>query len=112
MYRETDLQVLTVLVAAAPCSCCSTLWFAIRPVEIHKIQPVFEAARRTGGQHSRCVRPLPSIGVCIFVRTRFFVTFRFMTCRLWIFLSHGDWPLIRHEQMTPPAYPAEPIRRG
>jgi hypothetical protein len=44
MYRETDLRVLTVLVAAAPCSCCSTLWLAIRPVEIHKIQPVFEAA--------------------------------------------------------------------
>jgi len=44
MYRETDLRVLTVLVAAAPCSCCSTLWFAIRPVEIHKIQPAFEAA--------------------------------------------------------------------
>src|SRR5690348_8164191 len=27
-------------------------------------------------------------------------------------LSHGDWPLIRHEQMTPPAYSAGPIRRG
>jgi hypothetical protein len=27
-------------------------------------------------------------------------------------LSHRDWPLIRHEQMTPPAYSAEPIRRG
>ena len=44
MYRETDLRVLTVLVAAAPCSSCSTLWFAIRPVEIRTIQPVFEAA--------------------------------------------------------------------
>jgi hypothetical protein len=27
-------------------------------------------------------------------------------------LSHGDWPLIRHEQMTRPVYSAEPIRRG
>ena len=23
----------------------------------------------------------------------------------------GDWPLISHEQMTPPPYSAEPIRR-
>jgi hypothetical protein len=27
-------------------------------------------------------------------------------------LSHGDWPLIRHEQMTPPVYSAGTIRRG
>jgi hypothetical protein len=27
-------------------------------------------------------------------------------------LSHGDWLLIHHEQVSPPAYSAEPIRRG
>jgi len=27
-------------------------------------------------------------------------------------LSHGNWSLIRHEQMTPPAYSTERIRRG
>jgi hypothetical protein len=31
--------------------------------------------------------PQPSIGVCRFVDTTFFVTFRSMTCRLWIFLE-------------------------
>src|ERR1700724_1596413 len=40
-----------------------------------------------GGRHSRCVGPQPSIGVCLFVDTNFFVTFRSMTCRLWIFLE-------------------------
>jgi hypothetical protein len=43
MYQETDLQVLPVLVAVHRADVAAP-WFAIRPVEIHKIQPVFEAA--------------------------------------------------------------------